>query len=134
MFSIQSFISKGIERCIFNSILFIKFQAFESFFNTDASVSQLLAKYAGDILKKGCKLDHNEIEQIQINGILTFVFLNHVVVFLYGYIREKDIFEHEYQQLLAKRLLEGLSESEDTEKSMIAKLKVLFLYLNFFIS
>ena len=87
-------------------------EAFESFINKDSSISQLLAKYVSDVLKKGSKFDSNEVEQIQLN-----------VVLLYGYIREKDIFELEYQNLLAKRLLEGLSQSEDQEKSMIAKLK-----------
>lgn len=53
------------------------------------------------------------------------------VVTLYGYIREKDVFELEYQTLLSSRLLLGLSESEDAEKSMIAKLKVLYVMLIF---
>jgi len=45
------------------------------------------------------------------------------VVFLYGYIQEKDVFERDYQLFLATRLLAGLCESEHSEKSMIAKLK-----------
>jgi cullin 3 len=45
------------------------------------------------------------------------------VVMLYGYIRDKDIFERDYQQYLAHRLLQDLSESEQAEKSMIGKLK-----------
>ena len=46
------------------------------------------------------------------------------MVFIYGYIREKDIFEHEYQKYLSQRLLEGTSRSEHTEKALIGKLKV----------
>ena len=42
---------------------------------------------------------------------------------LYGYIRDKDIFERDYQQYLASRLLQDLSESEQSERSMIGKLK-----------
>jgi len=45
------------------------------------------------------------------------------VVFLYGYISEKDVFERDYQWFLSNRLLMGLCESEHSEKSMIAKLK-----------
>eukprot|EP01084_Bolivina_argentea_P158572 276206_1 len=42
---------------------------------------------------------------------------------LYGYIRDKDIFERDYQQYLASRLLQNLSKSEQSERSMIGKLK-----------
>jgi cullin 3 len=42
---------------------------------------------------------------------------------LYGYVREKDVFEHDYQVHLSTRLLAGTSESEHSEKSMISKLK-----------
>merc|ERR1719384_2886177 len=45
------------------------------------------------------------------------------VVTLYGYIRDKDIFERDYQTYLSHRLLQDLSESEHAEKSMIGKLK-----------
>ena len=48
--------------------------------------------------------------------------MDHVVM-LYGYIRDKDIFERDYQQYLASRLLQDLSESEQSERSMIGKLK-----------
>lgn len=42
---------------------------------------------------------------------------------LYGYIRDKDVFEEEYQTYLANRLLYSKSESHQAEKTMIAKLK-----------
>jgi cullin 3 len=42
---------------------------------------------------------------------------------LYGYIRDKDIFERDYQQYLAHRLLQDLSQSEQSERSRIGKLK-----------
>lgn len=42
---------------------------------------------------------------------------------MYGYIQEKDIFERHYQLFLANRLLNGLCESEHSEKAMIAKLR-----------
>jgi len=63
-------------------------------------------------LKKGSKINVKNVESTLDN-----------VVFLYGYIQDKDVFEYDYQHFLANRLLMGLCESEHTEKSMIAKLK-----------
>lgn len=87
-------------------------KAFEEFINKDSRVSKLLAKFVNDVLKKGSKLNVKDVEAT----------LDHVV-FLYGYIQEKDVFERDYQIFLSNRLLMGLCESEHSEKSMIAKLK-----------
>jgi len=87
-------------------------KAFEDFINKDNRVSKLLAKFVNDVLKKGTKVNVKDVEATLDN-----------VVFLYGYIQEKDVFERDYQLFLATRLLMGLCESEHSEKSMIAKLK-----------
>ena len=87
-------------------------KAFEDFINKDNRVSKLLAKFVHDVLKKGSKVNVKDVESTLDN-----------VVFLYGYIQEKDVFERDYQLFLASRLLMGLCESEHSEKSMIAKLK-----------
>jgi len=87
-------------------------KAFEDFINKDNRVSKLLAKYVNDVLKKGTKVNIKDVDATLDN-----------VVFLYGYIQEKDVFERDYQLFLATRLLAGLCESEHSEKSMIAKLK-----------
>jgi len=88
-------------------------KAFETFINQDDRVSKLLANFINDILTRGATINLNEpIEKTLDN-----------VVFLYGYIHEKDVFERHYQLFLANRLLNGLCESEHVEKSMIAKLK-----------
>jgi len=87
-------------------------KAFEEFINKDNRVSKLLAKYVNDVLKKGTKVNIKDVDATLDN-----------VVFLYGYIQEKDVFERDYQLFLATRLLAGLCESEHSEKSMIAKLK-----------
>jgi cullin 1 len=87
-------------------------KAFEDFINRDYRVSRLLARYVNDVLKKNSK-----IEQKDVNNTLENV------VFLYGYIQDKDVFEYQYQNLLASRLLMNLCKSEHTEKSMLAKLK-----------
>ena len=87
-------------------------KAFEEFINKDNRVSKLLAKFVNDVLKKGSKVNVRDVESTLDN-----------VVFLYGYISEKDVFERDYQIFLSNRLLMGLCESEHSEKSMIAKLK-----------
>lgn len=45
---------------------------------------------------------------------------------LFRFLQEKDVFERYYKQHLAKRLLLNKSVSDDSEKNMISKLKVLF--------
>ena len=42
---------------------------------------------------------------------------------LFRFLQEKDVFERYYKQHLAKRLLLQKSASEDSEKTMISKLK-----------
>jgi len=44
---------------------------------------------------------------------------------LFRFLQEKDVFERYYKQHLAKRLLLNKSVSDDSEKNMISKLKVL---------
>ena len=100
--------------CFFSFDVLLYKQAFEDFINRDARVSKMLARFVNDVLKK-----HNKIATTK--EILEKT-LDHVV-FLYGYISEKDVFERDYQYYLSHRLLMGLCESEHSEKSMIAKLK-----------
>lgn len=47
---------------------------------------------------------------------------------LFRYLQEKDVFERYYKQHLAKRLLLNKSLSDDSEKNMISKLKVIYVY------
>ena len=87
-------------------------QAYEEFINKENYVSSLLARFVNDILRRGSKLAINDLENA----------MSHVVM-LYGYLRDKDIFEREYQLYLATRLLQDLSQSEQNERTMIGKLK-----------
>lgn len=48
---------------------------------------------------------------------------------LFRYLQEKDVFERYYKQHLAKRLLLNKSVSDDSEKNMISKLKVIIFLL-----
>lgn len=45
---------------------------------------------------------------------------------VFRYIESKDVFQKFYSNMLAKRLVEHLSTSDDAEASMISKLKVIF--------
>lgn len=51
---------------------------------------------------------------------------------LFRFLQEKDVFERYYKQHLAKRLLLNKSVSDDSEKNMISKLKVMTTYLLLF--
>lgn len=113
-------------------------EAFEDAINREHYTSNLLAKFVNALLTKGSKVrvrppppplptrivapcpDSCRTHQV---SVATFEqTLDHVVM-LYGYIRDKDIFEEEYQMYLANRLLASKSESHQAEKTMIAKLK-----------
>lgn len=52
---------------------------------------------------------------------------------LFRFLQEKDVFERYYKQHLAKRLLLNKSMSDDSEKNMLSKLKVMFTFLIQFI-
>lgn len=51
---------------------------------------------------------------------------------LFRFLQEKDVFERYYKQHLAKRLLLNKSVSDDNEKNMISKLKVLIYWFIYF--
>ena len=48
--------------------------------------------------------------------------LNQVMV-VFKYIEDKDVFQKFYSKMLAKRLVQHMSASDDAEASMISKLK-----------
>lgn len=72
---------------------------------------ELLAKYA-DILLKGGK----NAEEANLETALA------KVITIFRYIEDKDIFQDFYTRMLAKRLVNSSSASEDAETSMIGKL------------
>jgi len=47
---------------------------------------------------------------------------------VFKYIEDKDVFQKFYSKMLAKRLVQHMSTSDDAEASMISKLKVLSPY------
>ncbi|MPC31871.1 Cullin-3 [Portunus trituberculatus] len=86
---------------------------FEYFLNLNNKSPEYLSLFIDDKLKKGVKgMTEAEIEVVLDKTMVLFRFL-----------QEKDVFERYYKQHLAKRLLLQKSVSEDSEKTMISKLK-----------
>lgn len=83
----------------------------------DASSSskspELLAKFCDLLLKKSSK----NPEEAELEDTL-----NQVMV-VFKYIEDKDVFQKFYSKMLAKRLVQHMSASDDAEASMISKLK-----------
>ncbi|CAG0897301.1 unnamed protein product, partial [Darwinula stevensoni] len=74
---------------------------------------ELLARYCDILLKKSSK----NPEEAELEDTL-----NQVMV-VFKYIEDKDVFQKFYSKMLAKRLVQHLSASDDAEASMITKLK-----------
>mmetsp|Transcript_7768 Transcript_7768/g.13788 ORF Transcript_7768/g.13788 Transcript_7768/m.13788 type:complete len:751 (+) Transcript_7768:81-2333(+) len=111
---------KGIvQECFSQDSLFQKSlkEAFEVFVNRDIgkySFAQLMSSFCDRILKKsGERLSDDQVEPLLTKMVELFSFLS-----------DKDLFAEIYRNQLSKRLLYETSASEDSEKSMIAKLKM----------
>jgi len=74
---------------------------------------ELLAKHADMLLRKNNKMAEEE----DLEGAL-----NRVMI-LFKYIEDKDVFQTFYTTKLSKRLIHGVSASDESEASMISKLK-----------
>ncbi|XP_033248225.1 cullin homolog 1 [Drosophila miranda] len=81
--------------------------------NTASKSPELLAKYCDILLKKSSK--NPEDKELEDN-------LNQVMV-VFKYIEDKDVFQKYYSKMLAKRLVNHTSASDDAEAMMISKLK-----------
>lgn len=89
--------------------------SFEFFINQEYYVSNYLARYVNDFLRKGgvgMNYTEDALEEQMVH-----------IVMLYSYIRDKDVFENNYRGYLSNRLLSDASASEQMEKKMIGKLK-----------
>ncbi|CAG8733875.1 28555_t:CDS:2, partial [Racocetra persica] len=74
---------------------------------------ELLARFCDSLLRKSSKNpEENDLEEV-LNNIMT----------VFKYVEDKDVFQKFYSKMLAKRLVNGTSASEDAESSMISKLK-----------
>ncbi|KAG8042139.1 hypothetical protein G9C98_000130 [Cotesia typhae] len=81
--------------------------------NNTSKSPELLAKYCDILLKKSSKnADEAEVEESLVQ-----------VMLVHKYIEDKDVFQKFYSRLLAKRLVNQMSASDDAEASMISKMK-----------
>lgn len=84
-----------------------------TFLNENNRIQEYLSLYIDDCIKKSLKnKSPDEVESILDNSI-----------FIFRFIKDKDIFEKYYKNHLAKRLLNQKSISPEIELSMISKLK-----------
>jgi len=80
---------------------------------TSSKSPELLAKFCDILLKKSSKnSDEQEVQETLDDVMLVF-----------KYIEDKDVFQTFYSKLLAKRLINGTSNSHFSEGQMIAQLK-----------
>ncbi|XP_046399725.1 cullin-1 [Ischnura elegans] len=92
---------------------FINSNAVTKVANSSSKSPELLAKYCDLLLKKSSK----NPEEAELEDTL-----NQVMV-VFKYIEDKDVFQKFYSKMLAKRLVQHMSASDDAEASMISKLK-----------
>jgi cullin 3 len=87
--------------------------SFEHFINLNNRSPEFISLFVDDKLRKGVK----EASEEDLETVLDKVMM------LFRYLQEKDLFEKYYKQHLAKRLLSGKAASDDSERSMLVKLK-----------
>lgn len=76
-------------------------------------VPNVLAKFCDDCLRKSSKhLGDTDVDE-RLN----------VLINIFKYVDDKDVFQKMYSKLLAKRLIHNTSISDDAEEAMISKLK-----------
>jgi len=93
-------------------------EGFSSFINANPKTPEFVSLFIDENLKKGIK-GKTEAE--------TDLILDNATV-LFRYIRDKDVFERYYKSHLAKRLLHGRSVSDDAERGMLTKLRLVAGY------
>ena len=81
--------------------------------NHGGKAAELVARYCDFLLNKSSRLaDEEELEDI-LDDVMT----------VFRYLDAKDVFQKFYGNMLAKRLVEHVSVSEEAEASLISKLK-----------
>jgi cullin 1 len=81
--------------------------------NGQARSPELVARYTDSLLKKGVKSS----EEADLENLLS------QIMTVFKYLEDKDVFQTFYSRMLARRLVNGNSASDDAETSMIGKLK-----------
>ncbi|KAL1736658.1 Cullin [Schizophyllum commune] len=81
--------------------------------SSSSKSSELIAKHADLLLRKTNKVSEEEDLETALNRVMV----------LFKYIEDKDVFQQFYTTKLSKRLIHGVSASDEAEASMISKLK-----------
>jgi len=92
---------------------FINSNAVTKMVTNSSKSPELLAKYISVLLQKSSK----NPEEAELEDTL-----NQCMI-VFKYIEDKDVFQKFYSKMLAKRLVQHMSASDDAEASMISKLK-----------
>ena len=89
-------------------------ESFDHFLNLNSNmIAEFLAKFLDMHMKKTSNIGSEEALDELTNN----------VVQIFRYVRSKDVFEEFYARSLCRRLLLKKSASQDTERSIITKLK-----------
>jgi len=101
--------------------------------STNARGPELLATHADLLLRKNNKLAKEDDLEVALDRVVGFIpyftpfiffcYLFLAKMILFKYIEDKDVFEKDYTSRFSKRLIHGVSASEESEASMISKLK-----------
>ena len=93
-------------------------EGFSSFINDNTKSPEFISLFIDENLKKGIKgKTEQETDTILDNATVMF-----------RYLKDKDVFERYYKSHLAKRLLQGRSVSDDAERGMLTKLRLVAGY------
>nr|CAB3480135.1 unnamed protein product [Digitaria exilis] len=87
--------------------------SFEHFINLNNRSPEFISLFVDDKLRKGVKEANEDVLETVLDKVMM----------LFRYLQEKDLFEKYYKQHLAKRLISGKAASDDSERSMLVKLK-----------
>jgi cullin 3 len=88
-------------------------KSFSDFINAFNRSSEYVSLFIDDNLKRGIRGK----TEAEVDAVLE------KAIVLLRYLTDRDMFERYYQKHLARRLLQGKSESQDAEKEMISRMK-----------
>lgn len=94
-------------------------EAFERFLNSFARAPEYISLYVDRLLRQDLKTSSDDEVEMKLDMVMT----------LFRFLHEKDVFERYYKQHLSKRLLQNRTTSNDAERSFLGKLKTECGYL-----
>lgn len=89
-------------------------KSFTEFINQFPRCSEYVSLFIDDNLRRGIKGKTEAEVEVLLDKAVTFI----------RYIQDRDMFERYYKKHLARRLLQGKSESSEVERQMISRMKL----------